>query len=52
MNMRKKILNQPKSKIRTTLITGANRGIGKSIAEEFAKQGSDLYLLIRKKEGL
>ena len=27
---------------KTTLITGASRGIGKGIAIEFAKQGSDI----------
>ena len=32
-----------------TLITGAGQGIGKAIAEKFAKEGNDLYLLVRKK---
>jgi len=33
-----------------TLITGAGFGIGREIAEKFAKEGHDLYLLTRKKK--
>ena len=29
---------------RKVLITGASRGIGRAIAEEFAKEGDDLFL--------
>lgn len=35
---------------KTALITGATRGIGKAIAEEFAKQGYNLVLNYRNKE--
>jgi short-subunit dehydrogenase len=31
----------------TALITGASNGIGKSIAEEFAKHGFDLVIVAR-----
>ena len=34
------------------LITGANRGIGKAIAETFAREGASLALLARNKEKL
>lgn len=33
-------------------ITGANRGIGKAIAETFAREGASLALLARNKEKL
>src|SRR2546428_14184833 len=35
-----------------TLITGASRGIGKTIAVRFAEQGCDLYLTARSREAL
>ena len=33
-----------------TLISGAGYGIGREIAEKFAKEKHDLFLLIRKKK--
>ena len=36
-------------KKKVTLISGAERGIGKAIALEFAKDNQDLVLLVRKK---
>jgi len=38
-----------KTKKKITLITGAGRGIGKAIAEKFAKEDNDLCLLVKKK---
>ena len=37
---------------KTALITGGSRGIGEAIATEFARQGAQLILVSRKREGL
>ena len=37
---------------RRVIITGGSKGIGKAIAERFAKEESDIYLLASNKENL
>ena len=37
---------------KTALITGGSRGIGEAIATELARQGADIILVSRKREGL
>ena len=44
-----KKVNMMVTKRKKTLISGAGYGIGREIAEKFAKEKHDLYLLIRKK---
>ena len=34
------------------IITGGSKGIGKAIAERFAKKGCDIYLLASNRENL
>ena len=36
---------------RTVLVTGGNRGIGRSIAEEFVRQGHRVAVTVRSGEG-
>jgi 3-oxoacyl-[acyl-carrier protein] reductase len=44
-------LNRSKMTQRTVLVTGGNRGIGRSIAEEFVKQGHRVAVTARTGEG-
>jgi 3-oxoacyl-[acyl-carrier protein] reductase len=44
-------LNRSKMTQRTVLVTGGNRGIGRSIAEEFVKQGHRVAVTVRTGEG-
>ena len=37
---------------RRVIVTGGSKGIGKAIAERFAKEESDIYLLASNKENL
>ncbi len=37
---------------RRVIVTGGSKGIGKAVAERFAKEESDIYLLASNKENL